>query len=1029
MLYKKNQSPTLEKDLFASPTSEYRGTPFWAWNTELEKEELLRQIEQLKEMGFGGFHMHSRSGMATPYLSEEFMTLVKACRDKAKSEHMLAWLYDEDRWPSGAAGGIVTKDPRCRQKLLLFTVNKNENAVDPETGFEKGLPYLVAAFDIVLNPDGTLRSYEQIPADKETVSGTKWYVYLRTANPSGWYNGQTYVDTLSPAAMDRFVEVTYESYKNAVGEDFGGTVPAIFTDEPQFVHKSVLPFAASTNDIALPYTTDFAETFEKAYGFDLIPHLPELLWDLPDGKPSRARYLYHDHVCERFTEAFSDKCGAWCDAHGINLTGHMMDEPTLHSQTMSLGEAMRAYRGFGLPGIDMLCDRIELSTAKQCASAVHQYAREGMLSELYGVTGWDFDFRGHIFQGDWQAALGVTVRVPHLSWVSMKGSAKRDYPASIHYQSAWYKEYPFVEDHFARLNTALTRGKALVDVAVIHPVESYWLHFGPAENTASVREQLEQNFNNVINWLLFGAVDFDFVSESLIPALHKDSETGFAVGAMTYKAVIVPGLETVRSTTLDALEAFADKGGKIIFMGDCPKYVDAVPSDRPKALYDRCEKAQFTSVSLLESVKDCRRLSIRNDSGAPADNLLYQMRSDGENRWLFVCAGKKRPAVIRGGNEDFRPQHTKLYVEGHFAPTLYDTYTGATRPLSYRHVGDKTVFDFTFYPSDSLLVRLAPSTVSAFDAPASPARKTVRELRFLDRVKIDLAEPNVLVLDMAEYSWDGKTYAEKDEVLRIDRALRRELGYPMADGRDCQPWCIEKEEITHFPYLRFTFESEIEVPCKLAFEEAAEVTFNGETVPVTRDGFFTDHAIFTMPLPKIRKGKNELIVKAPLGKRVSLENYFLLGDFGVRVEGSIATVTKKPEAIAFGSVTTQGFPFYGAALTYTLPLETPACALAVRTDAYNGALITARLDGKNVGRIVTSPYTLTLENVAAGAHTLELTVYASRVNCFGGLHNCTGDTWIGPGYWYSSGTGYAYEYQLKNVGILRSPVVSVMENA
>jgi len=82
----------------------------------------------------------------------------------------------------------------------------------------------------------------------------------------------------------------------------------------------------------------------------------------------------------------------------------MMDEATLEMQTRSLGEAMRSYRSFQLPGIDMLLDGREYTTAKQAQSAVHQYGREGVLSELYGVTNWDFDFRGHKLQGDWQAA-------------------------------------------------------------------------------------------------------------------------------------------------------------------------------------------------------------------------------------------------------------------------------------------------------------------------------------------------------------------------------------------------------------------------------------------------------------------------------------------------------------------------------------------------------------------------------------------------------------------------------------------------
>ena len=164
-----------------------------------------------------------------------------------------------------------------------------------------------------------------------------------------------------------------------------------------------------------------------------------------------------------------------------------MEEPTLLSQSYAIGETMRHYRSFQLPGIDMLCDATEYTTAKQAQSAAHQYGREGVLSELYGVTNWVFDFRGHKFQGDWQAALGVTVRVHHLSWVSMAGESKRDYPATINYQSPWYKVF-HVEDHFARLNTALTR-KPVVKVGVVHPVESYWLHLGP-EDTTSERDGL-----------------------------------------------------------------------------------------------------------------------------------------------------------------------------------------------------------------------------------------------------------------------------------------------------------------------------------------------------------------------------------------------------------------------------------------------------------------------------------------------------------------------------------------------------------
>lgn len=499
--------------------------------------------------------MHSRTGMTTEYLSGEFMELVRFCVEKAEQEGMLAWLYDEDRWPSGFAGGLVTKDPAYRQKILVFTPYKKEDAVSPEEGAKSGKPYLLACYDVALNNSGELLHYARIDENTKT-DHDRWYAYVATPDESPWFNNQTYVDTLSPEAMKKFIEVTYEAYKNEFADRFGNTIPAIFTDEPMMLINQTLEFATDKKEVVLPWTGDMPQTYAKAFGEDILDTLPELFWDLPDGKASLARYRYHEHTTERFAQSFADQCGIWCEKNNLMLTGHLMEEPNLGSQTAAVGEAMRSYRSFQLPGIDMLCDNIELTTAKQAQSAARQYGREGVLSELYGVTNWDFDFRGHKFQGDWQAALGVTVRVPHLSWVSMEGEAKRDYPASISYQSPWYKEYSYVEDHFARLNTVLTRGKPIVSVGVIHPIESYWLHWGSKQTTAAKRHMLEDNFSNVTKWLLYSQIDFDFISESLLPEQCEVATNPLKVGKMSYDVIVVPACETLRQTTFDRLKAF-----------------------------------------------------------------------------------------------------------------------------------------------------------------------------------------------------------------------------------------------------------------------------------------------------------------------------------------------------------------------------------------------------------------------------------------------------------------------------------------
>ena len=93
---------------FASPSVEYRGKPFWSWNGELRGEELVRQAHVMKEMGLGGYFMHSRAGLITEYLGDEWFDLINEVADAAEEDGMEAWLYDEDRWPSGTAGGKVT---------------------------------------------------------------------------------------------------------------------------------------------------------------------------------------------------------------------------------------------------------------------------------------------------------------------------------------------------------------------------------------------------------------------------------------------------------------------------------------------------------------------------------------------------------------------------------------------------------------------------------------------------------------------------------------------------------------------------------------------------------------------------------------------------------------------------------------------------------------------------------------------------------------------------------------------------------
>ena len=1038
MLYKKSDAKILNLELFKNPTSEYRCAPFWAWNCELEKKELEWQLEVFKEMGFGGAHMHVRTGMATPYLSDEHMELIKACVDKAKKEEMLAWLYDEDRWPSGPAGGIVTKDKRYRARYLLFTPHpygsekavkkptRNSGTVQPGRT-ENGR--LLACYDIELDAEGYLLSSRMIHESDE-AKYEKWYAYLEEMGEISWWNGQTYLNSLDKKAIDRFIEVTYETYNKTISEEFDKTVPAIFTDEPQFPGKTTLQYATEKKDVTIAWTDDLPDTFAATYeGEELLAGVPELIWERADKVPSVSRYHYHDHVCERFVQAFADNCGAWCKEHGIELTGHVMEEPTLKSQTQSLGEAMRNYRGFGIPGMDMLCARFEYTTAKQVQSAVHQYGREGMLSELYGVTGWDFDFRGHKLHGDWQAALGVTVRVPHLSWVSMGGEAKRDYPASIHYQSPWWEKYSLVEDHFARVNTAMTRGKAEVKVGVIHPIESYWLHFGPSEQTALVRDNLDENFQNITKWLLFGGVDFDFISESLLPELCEEAGAPLKVGAMEYDMILVPGCETLRSTTLERLEGFVKAGGKLVFVGDIPTLVDARKSEQVHALAEYGKMAQFNKGSVLQAVEDVRMVELRNETGAMTTNLLHQIRIDGAGRWLFVAHGTEPRNKHISEKQD-----VTIRIKGVWKATIYNTMTGETEVAKQSVKGNVTEVYQTMYDYDSLLLWLEPvkgdvtESNSKQDIMDKKVLGTKKNITLPNYVDYTLSEPNALLLDMAEYALDGGEWYAKEELLRLDVECRKMLGWSTDIAHVAQPWSLGEETEFHRVSLRFQIQSDIEYEgAKLALEKAEDVKlrWNGKEVNNQVLDWYVDKAIKTIALPKIEKGENLLEAEVPIGKRTMVEWMYLLGDFGVEVLGKNTRIIAKRNKLAFGDVTVQGLPFYTGNVTYHIPIETEGGDISVRSGFYIGAMQEVSVDGKDAVSMIYPPYTAELGEVEAGKHMLDLTFYGTRQNGFGTLHLADENrAFLNPSSWRTEGDHWCYEYMLRRMGVLITPEVT-----
>jgi hypothetical protein len=300
------------------------------------------------------------------------------------------------------------------------------------------------------------------------------------------------------------------------------------------------------------------------------------------------------------------------------------------------------------------------------------------------------------------------------------------------------------------------------------------------------------------------------------------------------------------------------------------------------------------------------------------------------------------------------------------------------------------------------------------------------EICFHGPVPVTLEEPNVLFLDMAEYALDTAAWRPREEILRLDNKLRAELKWPSrGDGR-AQPW-VERDTSTPYTLkLRFSFESEIALTgAELALENAAsaKVALNGETAGAVK-GWYVDKCIGKVSLPAIRAGANVLEVSFPYGRKVDVEAMYILGDFGVKVAGASCVITSPVRSLGFGDITRQGLPFYGGNLTYHLEAEIPADKFTIRATKYRGHLLKVKVDGKDYGPLVYSPYEMEIP-AGKGRHKIDLVYFGSRINTFGQLHCVEKDPkfWWGPNSWRTAGANWSYEYQAWPQGVLKSPEI------
>lgn len=1049
------------------PGSEFRGQLFWAWNGDLQPTELRRQIRIMHRMGLGGFFMHARMGLRTPYLGDQWFECVRASVDEAKQLGMQAWIYDEDQFPSGSAGGIATENPDYRMRRLELAVLTADEAFAWDDS-------VIAAFTAVVEKDDAHHVERWARGETRPLKAGQSLLVFRCrvagADADGTFRrddnnvyGSTtvpYLDTLNPRAVQAFIQSTHAQYLKRHKSDFGATIPGIFTDEPYF--GEVFSPHYSEGDLRLPWTDALPAVFQQRYGYDLTERLVELFFSIDEQAVSAARYHYYDCLTYMFVEAFAKQIGQWCEGAGVVFTGHVLFESLLSHQAHAVGSAMRFYEHMQLPGMDLLgeCDR-EFNSAIQVASAARQFGRKRRLTETYGCTGWQLPFEAHKAIGDWQMALGMNVRCLHLGFYSMEGEGKRDYPASILHQSPWWDSYSTVEDYFARISMVMTKGEEVRDLLVISPVESTWAIMKPGWSQDARVRKIDYSLVQIRDALLADNIGFDYGDEDILgrhATIEKTSKNvQLKVGEARYTTVLLPQMLTIRSSTLKLLDRFVQAGGKVVVVNEAPAYVDARRSDAAIHAAEAYDHVQMDRDEITEAVNNCRRVSIADENGKQIGPAMHLLREDADAFYLFVCnygtefpesklvwhkdkGSCPDPLSVRDRN--YECKDVRIRIDGVYSSAIeIDCSDGALR--SARVDCDSGVREIcTSLEKNGSRLFILPKHAETLKTEKNIdgdviARRQIQSAS----CQVALSEPNNLVLDCPVFRIDGGQWSEPTEILRVDDAIRGRLGLEPRGWMMRQPWQANLNgNDTDVPSVAVELRYQLQashIPSGdvyLALERpgAYEIFVNGNELCTDMcSGWWVDRSLHKVPLPSrvLMVGENEITLRCRYGTdHVGLETIYILGHFGVHMRNERVTICEPVSTLELGDWTRQGLMFYSGSVTYLYPLKVrreAAKRYLVTIPEHRGTVARVWLNGRLIRVVGWAPWTADLTEYlddSPDVYTLGIEIYGHRGNSHGPLHADRTHTLregIGPYSFRKRGEEWKQDYQLIPCGLMQ----------
>ncbi|MBU6400873.1 MAG: hypothetical protein KGS61_11185 [Verrucomicrobia bacterium] len=1009
------------KKIFAHPPREFSTGPLWVWNDRLTDQEIIDTLRDLAGQQVKQVFVHPRPGLMTPYLSNEWFRLWKVALREARRLDMSVWIYDENSYPSGFAGGWVPEVmPEARGRGLSL----REVTTPP-----RRTAGLLGVFRIdggtcqpVTSPS---RQGGPLPSGRYVVASV-----VRAAN-APWNGDRCYVDLMYPGVTEKFLQLTLDAYQRAVGGEFGHRVPGVFTDEP-----NIRPAGG------LPWTDDLPRQFQRRWGYNLLDCLPSLAWPVGDWR--RVRHNYFTLLNELFIERWAKPYHDYCERHHLEWTGHYWDHEWPDCGAVPDNMAMYAWQQ--RPAIDCLMNQYQEHThaqfgnrrmVRELASVANQLGKPRTLCETYGAGGWDLRFEDMKRIGDWLEVLGVNTLDQHLSYVTIRGARKRDHPQSFSYHEPWWEAYHLSAEYFARLSAALSQGEQINRVLVIEPTTTAWMYQGDAARLKEIGDA----FFQLLMALDAAQVEYDLGDEDLIArhgSLGRElakledghSMREFQIGKRGYQQIILaPFTENLNQRTRELIR---ESRLRVEIPGAWPDRVDGAltqtdPSSRqtPYAAGAALMRANLPrwiadTVARLRETNGFGIDRLRGDPGI----LFHQRRQLDDGELLFLV------------NTSLQVHSSGVVSSPLAGVERWDLETGKVEPYPFAKLDGRLSAKFDLPPAGSLLLFLSATALE----PGERAG-TVSVVAADDQPQARRLAPNVLTLDYVDISAGGETRSNVYVYQANQFAFQK-------NGLARNPWdsAVQfRDEIIRkrFPpdsgfTATYRFDIEHSVPPNLSIvverPELYQLECNGTAILERGSGtrsdggadgarkrlqsqwqgeraaahraalhssWWLDRSFGRIDLAGVaRIGQNVLTLRArPFTVNHELESAYLLGDFDLETaDRGFVVVPARP--LELGRWNEQGHPFYSGGVVYSehFKVDDATGKFRVRLTDWYGSVAKVIVNGRGAGYVGWPPWQCDVSQaIRPGSNAVDVVVIGTLKNTLGPHHGnpALGTAWPG----------------------------------